>query len=201
MSTTVCAPASPDRGRCPVRLLPALLPLLLFLLLPGARAEGLADQDPSAPIEVVADELQVDQTRRLAVFRGNVEAVQGRLALRADEVRVLYDLEREDQTIRRIEARGNVILTSPEETAEAEEGVYDVAAGRIVLTGEVVLTRRDNVVRGRRLVVDLRRRTATVEGDGGRVRALFRPEQLRPDADAEGGGEKAPAGDGGGTDR
>ncbi len=197
MSTTVCAPAS----REPRRSFAGVLLGLLILSGPApARAQGLADQDASEPIEVVADELRVDQTRNLAVFRGNVEATQGTLVLRADEIQVSYDLESEGgQTIRRIEARGNVILSSPEETAEAEAGIYDVTAGRIVLTGEVVLTRRDNVVRGRRLVVDLRRHTATVEGGGERVRAVFRPEELRPAGDGD--GEQAPAGDGGGADR
>ncbi len=185
MSTTVCVPASPDPNGC-ARRHPRLrwgvvLTAILLLLALSARAQGLADQDASQPIEVVADELQVDQTRNVAIFRGNVEAIQGTLVLRADEVTVVYDLESEGtQTIRRIEAKGRVLLTSPEESAEAREGVYDVTAGRIVLRGDVVLTRRDNVVRGRQLVVDLRRHVATVEGGDERVRALFRPEQLRP---------------------
>ncbi len=200
MSTTVCVPASPDPNGC-ARRHPRLrwgvvLTAILLLLALSARAQGLADQDASQPIEVVADELQVDQTRNVAIFRGNVEAIQGTLVLRADEVTVVYDLESEGtQTIRRIEAKGRVLLTSPEESAEAREGVYDVTAGRIVLRGDVVLTRRDNVVRGRQLVVDLRRHVATVEGGGERVRALFRPEQLRPQTENQAEGQGAAQGE------
>jgi len=204
MCTTACAPASRESGR-----LRGLLLVVLLLALGwggAAGAEGLADQPADEPIEVVADELTVDQSRNLAVFRGHVQATQGSMVLRADELRVFYDLEAEGpQTVRRIEAEGHVVLSSPEETAKAESGAYDVAAGRIVLTGNVVLTRRDNVVRGRRLVVDLRRHTAAVEGDGERVRAVFRPEELRPQGGAspgrqqpKPGTDKAPANSRGG---
>ena len=56
--------------------------------------------------------------------------------------------------------------------AEAGQAVYEVEAGRVTLTGDVVLTRGENVLAGERMVVDLGAGTAAVEG---RVRSVFQP--------------------------
>jgi lipopolysaccharide export system protein LptA len=118
--------------------------------------------------------------------------VQGDLVLSADQLRVHYGGDGEAApgpagmgAIRRIEAEGNVFLSSPRETAQGESGVYDVATNQLTMQGAVVLTQGDNVVRGQRLEVDLasgrsRMFAAVPSTEGGaaqqRVRALFTPE-------------------------
>ncbi len=162
--------------------------LLLALMATGARSQGLAQHDPAQPIEILADRLVVEQAREVAVFTGNVEAVQGTLKLRADRLEVFYRLSGEGgtpsgQPVRRIVAEGNVVIASPEESAQAERAVYEVLEGRIRLDGGVVLASGENVIRGERLDIDLNRRQAVVSASpetGGRVRALFVPgEGLR----------------------
>ena len=56
--------------------------------------------------------------------------------------------------MRRLEAEGNVVITQPGETATGNSGTYDLVGGKMVLLGDVVLTRNKNVVRGDRLDVD-----------------------------------------------
>jgi lipopolysaccharide export system protein LptA len=157
-----------------------------------ARAQSF-QHDSSLPIEITADLLEVEQRDRIATFTGNVDAVQGDLVLSADKLRVFYTGN--DQaggaapgatgSIRRIEADGNVFITSPQETAEGESGVYDVVGDLLTLDGSVVLTRGENVIRGQQLEIDLasgrsRVTAATPSSEGGgprdRVRALFTPE-------------------------
>jgi lipopolysaccharide export system protein LptA len=142
------------------------------------------------PIEITSDKLVLEQNQRIATFTGNVDAIQGDTALRTDLLRVFYTSEEErqasgsQQTVRLLEAEGNVIITQPGETAEGDEGTYDLAAGKMVLLGNVVLTRGKNVVRGDRLDVDRNtgvsvvsvNRTADGAGQKDRVRALFVPE-------------------------
>ena len=147
-----------------------------------ARAEIGAGYDTSLPIEITADSLEVRHEAQIAVFRGNVDAVQGELILHADQLTVYYQTNAENQnSIRLIEADGNVFLSSPTETAQGEKGVYDIDADTVVLTGSVVLTRGENVIRGDRLEMDLatgqsRVLSAAVETGGeGRVKALFVP--------------------------
>ena len=88
------------------------------------------------------------------------------------------------QTVRLLEAEGNVLIIQPGETAEGKTGSYDLAAGKMVLIGDVVLTRGKNVVKGDRLDVDRNTGVSVVTVDKGsgkpsqtqRVRALFVPE-------------------------
>jgi lipopolysaccharide export system protein LptA len=116
--------------------------------------------DSKLPIEITADSLEVMQDDEIATFVGNVDAVQGDLVLTSDQLRVHYRTSEDDTgatsgSIRRIEATGNVFLSSPKETAQGEFGVYDVDGALLTLEGSVVLTRADNVVSGARLEIDL----------------------------------------------
>ena len=173
----------------------AVAVLLLVASAPRAGAQQAAQQGSAEggdePIEITADRLVLAQDQQLATFYGNVDAVQGDTTLRSDELRVYYTSSEErqasgsDQSVRRLEAEGNVVITQPGETASGRSGVYDVLSRKMMLEGDVVLTRGQNVVRGDRLDVDLATDVSTVssapapggERDQGRVRALFVPEQ------------------------
>ncbi len=163
------------------------------LPLPGVAAEqGAAGSklDSDQPIEITADSLEVRQQEGIAIFAGNVDSIQGRMRLRADTLIVYY---RTDGTggsgmptqgaISRMHAKGRVFVSSPTETAQGDDGVYDVANRVITLTGKVVLTRGDNVVRGTRLVLNLDTGVSKIEGAPGtasgrqRVKGLFVPKK------------------------
>jgi lipopolysaccharide export system protein LptA len=162
-------------------LLLLALPLLVGLPAMPTGAQSTKDMlDSDQPIEINADSLEVQQNQRLAVFRGNVDATQGRIKLRADELRVHYaDAEQGaagvSGSIRRIDAVGNVLIWSPTETAQGDLGVYEVARKVITLTGQVVLTRGQNVLRGQRLVMNTATGVSTIDAGGGRVKGLFVP--------------------------
>ena len=69
----------------------ALLTVVACCWSQGAAAQGLSTTyDPSLPIEITADSLEVLQRDQVAVFSGNVDAVQGAFVLSADRVRVHY---------------------------------------------------------------------------------------------------------------
>lgn len=182
---------------------------------PQPTARGNGGGGGGEPVEIVADSLLVEQENRLATFTGNVDAIQGDLRLRADRLLVYYDRGADDggggaaaaggaaagpggQAVRRLEATGNVVVASPGQTARGDRGTYDVPVGQVVLEGNVVLTRSQNVVRGARLDSNLRTGVSTVSagqpGTSGRpeqrVRALFTPGAA-PGAPAAGGGAAA----------
>lgn len=177
---------------------------LTCLALATALEAQTFQHDTSLPIEITADTLEVVQTDQVAIFTGNVDAVQGDLVLRSNKLRVHYRGEEGGQTageagsIRRIEATGNVFLSSPRETAEGDVGVYDVASSSVTLDGTVVLTRGENVIHGQHLEIDLVSGRARVTGAGAdtaaaeageRVRAIFTPAD-----DAQDEPDEAPAG-------
>ncbi len=158
--------------------------------------DSFADHDSSLPVEIEADDLTVRQAENKAIFTGNVDAIQGTLVLNSDILTVYYlvgeQAQQSGQSVDRLEADGNVVITSPSETATGDEGVYDLSKGTMELLGNVVLTRGDNVIEGSRLDIDLNADTAVVqsgETNDGRVRALFQPgaqpQSASPTADEE----------------
>lgn len=150
-------------------------------------AEG-TKYNTDKPIEITANELEVLQKDQVAEFRGNVIAVQGDLKMTSDVMTVHYktgeQAKADGQSISSIEVKGNVFLSTPEETAEGKSGYYDVMQENITLTEDVVLTRGENVVKGRELVYDLKTgrsqivgaaKAQTKDGKPIRVRGFFVP--------------------------
>ncbi|SNT68629.1 lipopolysaccharide transport periplasmic protein LptA [Paracoccus seriniphilus] len=152
-----------------------LRPLMIALLLASgpAFAQSVAfggmQADSSAPVEVAADRLEVDQADGNAVFTGNVVIGQGEMRLSADRVTVEYANE-EQSRIRSMHAVGNVVLVSGGDAAEAREAVYQVETGGVTLTGDVVLAQGESVLTGDKMIVDLVNGTARVDG---RVRSIL----------------------------
>lgn len=154
----------------------------VFLGLAGTAVGQSLKHDTELPIEISADALEIRQDQKMAVFRGNVDAQQGQIKLSADEIRVWYDdREKGDDgevrgSISRIVADGNVLITTPRETAKGGHGEYDVPKKLITLTGNVVLTRGGNVITGERLVLDLAEGRSEITGGGKkRVKGVFSP--------------------------
>jgi len=170
-------------------LLPGLL-VLLMAVSPAVLAQSpvTTKHDSSQPIEITADQLDVQQEKQLATFSGNVQASQGDIRLQAASLQVRYRASEGDAdvggSISMITARGNVFFSSPGQTARGDTGVYDVDKSLITMEGKVVLTREDNVIRGNHLVLNLATGRSKVSGaagsNGGRVRGLFVPNKKKP---------------------
>jgi len=155
----------------PKRIRPALFALLLSVLPLAVFAQGTQialggmRQDSSAPIEIAADQLKLDQASGAATFTGNVVIGQGELKLSAGEVVVEYLAGSDaDGKISRLIATGDVLLVTATEAAEAQSAVYSVATGQIVLSGDVVLTQGANALSGQKVTINLSDGSALVEG-------------------------------------
>lgn len=175
-----------------LRLAAALVLVASTAVAAAAWAQVLTNRahDAKQPIEIIADSLEIRRDENVAIFSGNVSATQGRLRLGADSLRVSYRQSEEGgeevrATISRIDAVGNVIVSSPTETAQGDSGAYDMDRGVITLIGSVVVTRGENVIRGNHVVLDLntghiRMEGGTVAGERQRVRALIIPPRKAP---------------------
>lgn len=184
------------RGRhFPDRRLVPLGALVGCLLAAGAAAQQPLDlgrdADLDQPIEINADSLEVRQNENVAIFQGNVDATQGRIRLKANELRVHYTSGGNDRqtdegesniagAISRLDAIGDVFISSPTETAQGRKGIYDVSKRLVTLEGDVVLTRDENVLRGDRLIINLESGVTTLDGStsgAGKVRGIFVPQR------------------------
>ena len=133
-------------------------------------AFGDLEQDTSQPVQVGADQLAVNNADGSAVFTGNVEVTQGEMTLSAAEVRVKYGSDQSE--IEQLIASGGVIITNLVDRASAEEAVYTIASGVIVLTGNVQLAQGPSTMQGQKLTINLKDGTGIMEG---RVTTTFVP--------------------------
>jgi lipopolysaccharide export system protein LptA len=165
------------------------------------------------PIKIDADRLDVFDRENKAVFAGNVVAVQGDSTIRCSTMTVHYKRGKEkdgqkdgqkdraaekpaegearatpENGIQKVECAGPVTVVQKDQVATGDSAVFDQAAKRIVLTGNVVLSQCQNVTRGSRLVYDMNTGRANMDPvAGGRVSAMFVPGEK---AEAKGGAPK-----------
>jgi len=167
-----------------------------------APAQGLIqNQDTSQPIQIDAATLEVRDKLKTATFAGDVVVVQGDTTMKCQTLVVFYEKEvglstngaqnkpasgggaQSAQNIRKIEARGGVTVTTKDQTAIGDLGVYDVKSKTITLTDNVVVSQGQNVIHGERVVVDTVTGNARVEAQHAagaapsRVRALIQPNK------------------------
>ncbi len=123
---------------------------------------GTISADPTAPVEVTAETLVIDQETGAAVFSGNVQIVQGDLSIVAGEVEVVY--VEETGQISSLSIRGGVEFTGPSESAKAETAEYDISGGMLVLRGNVVLTQGLSAISAGEMTVNLVTGSAVLTG-------------------------------------
>lgn len=159
------------------------------LILSGVGASGAAQAqqgDSSAPIDVSADQQETINSRCVTIFRGNVEILQDRSRLRAQQVTVYSEkrpgAENACGGAQRLEAEGGVYLVSETQRARGDRAVYTFDNNIAVVTGDVVLVKGKDVARGDRLTVNTKTNDAKLESGGQgrsaprRVRAVFYQE-------------------------
>ena len=76
-------------------------------------------------------------------------------------------------SIKRLEARGNVVVTQKDQVVTGETAIFDTKANLMTMQGGVVLTQCSNVLKGDRLKVDMTTGVSRVESDSGKVQGLF----------------------------
>jgi lipopolysaccharide export system protein LptA len=146
---------------------------------------ALKGHNSSAPVDVTADRIEVQDRADRAIFAGNVHATQAELTLDTQRLTVAYSNAPQNGggtgvQIRRLDAAGGVVVHSPSETAKGDFGIYDLDHKLITVIGNVQLTRGPNVVNGQRLVINIESGRAVVDGgppgvnsSGGRVTGHF----------------------------
>jgi lipopolysaccharide export system protein LptA len=157
-------------------------------------------QNRDQPIQIEAASLEMRDKKKEATFTGDVKVVQGDTTMKSKSLVVFYDGGGAatpapgaapakgaakapikaaqpgpggSSSIRRLEARGSVVVTQKDQVVTGETAVFDTKTNLVTMLGGVVLTQGKNVLRGDRLVVDMTTGTSRVESDTGRVQGLF----------------------------
>jgi len=133
-------------------------------------AFGDLSQDTTLPVEVSADQFAVNNADGTAIFSGNVLVTQGEMKLAAAEVLVKYSPDQ--KAIDQLIASGGVTISNLGDAAEAQDAVYTIDSGVIVLTGNVLLAQGPSAMAGQKLTINLKDGTGIMEG---RVTTTFMP--------------------------
>ena len=152
---------------------------VLAAVLGGAVMAGpvRAAEERSA-VTISADSLDVNRKGRVAMYRGNVSAVdRGRgLSILADQIDFFFD-ERMEELDRAI-ATGNVRITFGERRGASERAEYTPKDSRVVLQGHPKVWQDSDVVTGCKISLLLREERSLVEGcKGERVNVVLYPKR------------------------
>lgn len=155
------------------------------LAVPGIRKDQ--------PITVSAAMLEYDYKQNVVVYRGNVQAAQGDVHLRSDELTIR--LARAEGSngddpptaslggrvqLREIVAAGHVRIDQGERWATGGRAVFDQDRRILVLSEDPVLHDGPNQIAGDRVVVYLDEDRSVVEGGEKRVKAVLFPGRNEP---------------------
>ena len=156
-------------------------------------------QNRDQPIQIEAASLEMRDKKKEATFSGDVKVVQGDTTMKSKSLVVFYDGGSTapagtaapaksaakapikaaapgpggSSSIRRLEARGSVVVTQKDQVVTGETAVFDTRSNLITMAGGVVLTQCNNVLRGDRLVVDMTTGVSRVESSSNRVQGMF----------------------------
>lgn len=162
------------------RFIQMILLVCATALAGGAQAQGMqvafgsTVQDSGLPVEVTAENLDVDQSDGTAIFTGNVLIGQGEMRLSAPRVLVVYLEDRSG--IARLSATGGVTLVSGEDAAEAREADYNVQSGIIEMSGNVLLVQGATALTADNMAVDTVAGTARMTGQ---VKTVLQPQKTQ----------------------
>ncbi len=91
-----------------------------------------------------------------AIARGEAIARKNDQTIVADELVAYLEKDKTGSlALKRVEATGHIIITTDQEIAQAERGVYDVIGQKADLDGNVKITRGQNQLNGDHAVMDL----------------------------------------------
>ena len=141
-------------------------------------------QNRDEPVKIRAAALELREKDKMATFTGDVYVLQGDTEMRCKQLVVFYEEEAGtrtvkaaepgpggDRQIRRIEAKGNVVVSQKDQNATGDAATFNMRENTVTLVGNVVVTGGTDVLRGQRLVVDLT--SGVSKMDQGRVEGLF----------------------------
>ena len=114
------------------------------------------------PITITSQKVDFDNQKHEAIYSGEVRMVKGDITLTADKIRVLF--RSEDQSVKLIQADGDVRIRWKDRYAEAEKGIYDDQSQTLILTGSPKTWQNENMVKGDKISYSLIEDKVVVEG-------------------------------------
>ncbi len=133
----------------------------------------------SGAVDIEASEMEILETDKRAVFRGDVVAKRPGDTIRCQEMIVNYiDVKQPDGTtsteVDKLDCKSAVSITTTSQTITGDLAVFQLRRDLLDVTGNVKVVQGKTVLRGPHLTVDLKSKRTKMTG--GRVRGKFVPK-------------------------
>jgi lipopolysaccharide export system protein LptA len=167
---------------------------LASAVLAGPAAAQLATNS-NAPVDITADELETANNACTSIWRGHAEALQDTSRLRADVLTADFEVKGNGGAtggakggcgdLVRLRADGSVYYATPTQKVHGDAALYEAGSNTLTVTGDVVATQGQNVLRGTRMVFNTQTGQGHMEGaakgrnKGDRPRGVFYPKQSK----------------------
>jgi lipopolysaccharide export system protein LptA len=135
------------------------------------------------------ERFEYDVVKKKLTAIGNVTVLRGENTIDAERMKAIFR-ENPDGTsaLQRLEAHGNVKITTPTEILYSKEGIYDASSAIVKLAGDVEIFHGDNILNGERAELDLNTNISRMFGsseNNGRVKGTFYPKSKDTDVSPE----------------
>lgn len=162
--------------------------ILKILLTGSLLLSGLAfaGDNGSAPIHIEADRMISQEQQNSVVFLGNVDAKQGDLTIRSNEMTVYYTQDKNKKKglngsseVKKLICRKNVEITQGDWLGTGNRMDYFAKDRKVILSGNAKAWQGPNMVSGKTITYYLDEKRSIVEQDkkkSGRVTAVIHPE-------------------------
>lgn len=163
-----------------------ILAVLFFVINNSYAQELILDKSNKEPIDITAQELIFYRAQNVGVFTGDVIAVQGTVTVKAKKMEVFFKESAADSKetlskVKLINLKDDVEIITPKEKTKSSMGVYNVETGVFTLTGDVVMTQGETILKGDRMIYNKNTEESLLTVNGKivdkRVSAKFVPNQ------------------------
>ncbi len=130
-------------------------------------------------IEITATSMEWKKEESIAIATGDAKAIQGATILYANKIIVFFDKEKDFNSIKKLDASGNVKFIREKQIATGNNAVYFVENEKIFIKGNVTLQREDSMMLGDELSIDLKTSSSKLTSKNNeKVRAKYNTEKV-----------------------
>ena len=151
---------------------------LAALLMLSCNPLAMAQEAGSGAVDIEASEMEILETDKRAVFRGDVVAKRPSDTIRCAEMIVNYvDVKQADGSsateVDTLDCKSAVTIVTSTQTITGDLAHFQLRKDLLLVTGDVKVVQGKTVIRGPRLTVDLKSKRTKMEG--GRIKGRFVP--------------------------
>lgn len=153
-----------------------LVAVSALALIPQARAQTAVN---AGAVDIEASEMEILETDKRAIFRGDVVAKRPTDTIRCAEMVVYYvDVKQPDGSnnteVDKLDCKSAVTITTTTQTITGDLAIFQLRQNLLDVTGNVKVVQGKTVIRGPHLTVDLKSKRTKMSG--GRIKGRFIPK-------------------------